>query len=56
MTDKVIIIIDEFDRIDKPEAKRLIADTIKNFSDNRAEKSWSKQNREQENQKTPAAA
>jgi Cdc6-like AAA superfamily ATPase len=33
LKNKVIIIIDEFDRIDKPEAKRLIADTIKNFSD-----------------------
>lgn len=33
LKNKIIIIIDEFDRIEKPETKRLIADTIKNFSD-----------------------
>jgi Holliday junction resolvasome RuvABC ATP-dependent DNA helicase subunit len=33
LQNKIIIIIDEFDRIKDSEVKRLLADTIKNFSD-----------------------
>lgn len=33
LRNKVIVIIDEFDRVEDEDAKRLLADTIKNFSD-----------------------